>query len=398
MDAGAPGALGPVAVSGAPARTPRHPARAEVIGSLLRPPRLLEAMEELYAPGHLMAYAEDRSRDHSRADAIADEEIRRVVARQIDAGLDVVTDGEFRRLLYTNSLQDAIDGFEPGAKGRTFRAPTGEVFDTPPLPVAAARLRKVASPAAREAAFLSTVTQHPFKVTLPAGSWFLAPENFVAGITDRVYGSRAELFEDVLAILRELIGDAIEAGARYIQLDFPRYVHLIDEAPRQALRAAGVDLDEFLERSLDADRRVIEGFPEHVTFGLHVCRGNFRSAWLFNGTLEPVAERIFNELPYDVFLLEWEDTEREGDYSPLRHVPSGPIVALGAVSSKFGRLESEEGVMRALEEASRYHAMDQLAISTQCGFASEAQGNRLSEDEQWRKLELIGAVAARVWG
>ncbi|MCL2430650.1 MAG: hypothetical protein FWD12_15605 [Alphaproteobacteria bacterium] len=217
---------------------PRHPARAEVIGSLLRPPRLLQAMEDLYAPGHLMAYAEDRARDHSRADAIADEEIRRVVARQIDAGLDVVTDGEFRRLLYTNSLQDAIEGFAPGPKGRTFRAPSGEVFDTPPLPVASARLRKVGSPAAREAAYLSDITQHPFKVTLPAGSWFLAPENFVAGITDRFYASPAELFEDVLAILRELIADAIDAGARYIQLDFPRYVHLIDEAPRQALRSA----------------------------------------------------------------------------------------------------------------------------------------------------------------
>jgi 5-methyltetrahydropteroyltriglutamate--homocysteine methyltransferase len=377
--------------------SPRKPARAEVIGSLLRPPRLLEAMEAMYAPGHLMAYADDRARDHSQADAIADEEIRRVVARQIDAGLDVVTDGEFRRLLYTNSLQDAIEGFEPGEKGRTFRAPTGEVFDTPPLPVASAKLRKVASPPARDAEFLRGITSHPFKVTLPAGSWFLATENFVPGITDRVYASPAELFEDVLAILRELIADAIAAGARYIQLDFPRYVHLIDEAPREALRKAGVDPDEFLERALDADRRVIEGFPEDVTFGLHICRGNFRSAWLFNGSLEPLAERIFNELPYDVFLVEWEDTTREGDYAPLRHVPAGPIVALGAVSSKTGQLESEEAVVAALEEASRYLDIDQLAISTQCGFASEAQGNYLTEEEQWRKLDLIGSVARRVW-
>ena len=369
-----------------------------MIGSLLRPPRLLAAMEELYAPGHLMAYAEDRARDHSHADAIADEEVRRIVARQVDAGLDVVTDGEFRRLLYTNSLQDAIEGFEPGPRGRTFRTPSGEVFDTPPLPVASARLRKVASPAAREAAFLASVTDRPFKVTLPAGSWFLAHENFVAGITDRFYASHAELFEEVLAILRELIADAIAAGARYVQLDFPRYVHLIDEAPRAALRAAGLDLDEFLERCLDADRRVIEGFSDEVTFGLHICRGNLRSAWLFSGSLEPVAERVFNELPYDVFLVEWEDTEREGDYSPLRHLPRGPVVALGAVSSKFGRLESEDAVVRALADASRYVDIDQLAISTQCGFASEALGNRLSEDEQWRKLELIGSVARRVWG
>jgi 5-methyltetrahydropteroyltriglutamate--homocysteine methyltransferase len=175
-------------------------------------------------------------------------------------------------------------------------------------------------------------------------------------------------------------------------------VHLIDENPRTALRAAGIDPDDFLEHCLDVDRRAIEGFPDDVRFGLHICRGNMRSAWLFGGSLEPVAERVFNELPYDVFLVEWEDTQREGDYSPLRHVPSGPTVALGAVSSKHGTLESEDAVVRALEDASRHIGVDQLAISTQCGFASEAQGNLLTEDEQWRKLELVASVARRVWG
>jgi 5-methyltetrahydropteroyltriglutamate--homocysteine methyltransferase len=369
-----------------------------VVGSLLRPRRLRAAIAEVYAPGHLMAYADDRARDHSRLDAIADEEIRRVVGRQIDAGLDVLSDGEFRRVLYTNSLVNAIEGFEPGTHSRTFRTPDGEVFESPPLPVAAASLRKLASPPARDAAFLAGITNHPFKVTMPAGSWFLAAEHFVAGVTDRFYTSPEELGEAVLAIQRELIADAIAAGARYIQLDFPRYVHLIDDAPRASLRGAGIDLDEFLEHCLEADRRVIEGFPDDVTFGLHLCRGNMRSAWLFSGSLEPVAERVFNELPYDVFLVEWDDTEREGDYSPLRHVPSSPIVALGAVSSKHGRLEAEDTVVRALEDASRYLGVDQLAVSTQCGFASEAQGNLLTEDEQWRKLELVAAVARRVWG
>jgi 5-methyltetrahydropteroyltriglutamate--homocysteine methyltransferase len=345
-----------------------------------------------------MAYADDRARDHSRLDAIADEEIRRVVARQIETGVDVVSDGEFRRVLYTNSLVNAIDGFEPGTSSRTFRTPNGDVFESPPLPLAAGPLRKISSPPARDAAFLAGVTEHPFKVTLPAGSWFLAAEHFAAGVTDRFYASPQELDEAVLAILRELIGDAIAAGARYIQLDFPRYVHLIDETPRAALRADGIDPDDFLEHCLDTDGRVIDGFPDDVTFGLHICRGNMLSAWLFSGSLEPVAERVFNELPYDVFLVEWEDTEREGDYSPLRHVPSGPIVALGAVSSKSGRLESEDAVVRALEDASRHLDIDQLALSTQCGFASEAQGNLLSEDEQCRKLELVASVARRVWG
>jgi 5-methyltetrahydropteroyltriglutamate--homocysteine methyltransferase len=376
----------------------RTPARAEVIGSLLRPARLRAALEEIYDPDHLMAYAEERSKDRSRLDRIADEEIRRVVQRQVDAGLDVVTDGEFRRLLYTNSLQDAIDGLEPGTRGRTFRTPTGEEFETAPNPVVADRLRKVASPLAREAEFLASVTSHPFKVSLPAGSWFLLPENFVPGVTDRIYASQEEMFEDMLAIQRELIAEAIEAGARYIQLDFPRYVHLLSDDGRAAIAASGEDPDRFLDRALDADRRVIEGFPADVRFGLHVCRGNLRSSWMFEGSLEPLAERIFNELPYDAFLVEWEDSSRDGDYAPLRFVPSGPTVVLGAVSSKFGALESDDEIVRALEEAAQHVDIGQLAISTQCGFASEAGGNLLTEDDQWRKLELVGRAAERVWG
>ncbi len=385
------------ATSAAAVREARAPARAEVIGSLLRPRRLLDALAAVYPPDHMMAFAEDRARDRSELDAVADEEIRRVVGRQVDIGLDVVTDGEFRRLLFTNSLQDAVDGLEPGSKGRIFRTPGGQEFETPPIPVVSARLRKAVSPAAREAAFLAAITDHPFKVSLPAGSWFLLPENFVPGVTDRFYASAEELFEDMLAIQRELIADAIAAGARYVQLDFPRYVHLLNEDSRAAIRAAGADPDDFFERALDADRRVIEGFPGDVTFGLHICRGNFRSAWLHEGSLEPVAERLFNELPYDVFLVEWEDVSREGDYAPLRHVPEGPIVVLGAVSSKVPEVESEDDVVRALEAASRFVDLDRLAISTQCGFASDAQGNLLSEDDQWRKVDLVARVADRIW-
>ena len=378
-------------------RTARNPARAEVIGSLLRPQRLLDALSDVYSEDHVMAYAEERSKDRSELQALAEDEIRRVVGRQVDAGLDVVTDGEFRRLLYTNSLQDAIEGLAPGEHGRIFRTATGEEIETPPNPRVAGRLSKVDSPLAREAAFLTETTPHPFKLSLPAGSWFLLPENFKPGDTDRYYGSHEELFEAMLAIQRELIADAIEAGARYIQLDFPRYVNLLHEDSRDALRAAGADPEEFFERALDADRRVIEGFPDDVRFGMHVCRGNWRSQWMFEGTLEPVAERMF-QLPYDAFLVEWEETSREGDYSPLRFLPKGPIAVLGAVSSKSPELESDDEIVRALEEASAYVDMDQLALSTQCGFASEAHGNLITEDVQWSKLELVARVADRVWG
>lgn len=386
----------PAAVSVA-RRSPRRPPRAEVIGSLLRPRRLLDALSAVYAENHVMAYAEEREKDRSELWAIAEEEIARVVSRQIDAGLDVVTDGEFRRFLYTNSLQDAVEGLVPGEHGRVFRTAAGEDVETPPNPRVAGRLRKIDSPLAREAEYLRSITGHPFKVSLPAGSWFLLPENFRAGDTDRFYESPDELCAAMLAIQRELIADAIAAGARYIQLDFPRYVNLLSEGPREALRRDGVDPDEFLERALAADRDVIAGFPAEVRFGMHVCRGNWRSQWMFEGSLEPVAERLF-QLPYDAFLLEWEDPRREGDYSPLRHLPPGPIAVLGAVSSKCSTLEDEDDVVRALDEASRYVDIDQLAISTQCGFASEAHGNLLTEDDQWRKLELVARVAERVWG
>ena len=161
-----------------------------------------------------MAYEEERAKDRSRLDEIADEEIRRVVARQIEIGLDVVTDGEFRRVLYTNSLQDAIEGLRPGPKGRVFTTAGGEEVETAPVPLAHARIRKAGSPIAREAAFLAGLTAAPFKVTLPAASWFLSPDNWVPGITDCFYTSHEELTEDILAIQRDLIAEAIDAGAR----------------------------------------------------------------------------------------------------------------------------------------------------------------------------------------
>jgi 5-methyltetrahydropteroyltriglutamate--homocysteine methyltransferase len=218
-------------------------------------------------------------------------------------------------------------------------------------------------------------------------------------VTDRFYASHEELLEDTLAIQRELIAEAIGAGARYVQLDFPNYVQLIDAGAREhAIVRQGIDPEEFLDKALDLDRRVIEGFPADVTFGLHICRGNYRSMWIYQGSLEPVADRIFNELPYDVFLVEWDEPERAGDYSALRHLPPGPIVALGIVSSKHPPVESREQLVREIEQAARHADIGQLAISPQCGFASVSDGNELSADDQWRKLEVVARTADEVWG
>ena len=163
------------------------------------------------------------------------------------------------------------------------------------------------------------------------------------------------------------------------------------------LKAHGVDPAWFLDRMIEADRKVIEGIPDGVTTALHLCRGNHKSKWIYNGPMDSYAERMFNELPYDVFLMEWEDTTREGDYSALRHVPKGPIVAMGVMSTKKPRVESVDELVRAIEEASAFLDVDHLALAPQCGFASTYVGNEVTEDVQWRKLETLVAAAEKIW-
>jgi len=377
-------------------RAPRQPQRAEAIGSLLRPKRLIAAARTVYEPGHLAVYDEERGKDWSELNRVADEEIRRVVKRQIDAGVDVITDGEFRRLHFITSFHNAVAGFSSGP-GRIFRNDAGQEVRVTEGHVVSGRLRKIDSTLAREASFMKSVTDFPFKVTLPAASWFAAPHTFRQGITDQVYSSHEELLEDSIAIQRELIQEAIDAGARYIQFDFPLYPALVDADARADMERRGIDPDAVLEMALDADRRVVEGFPEDVTFGIHICRGNFRSRWTYAGALDPVAERLL-DLPYDRFSIEWDDVEREGDFASLRFLPKGPVVILGIISSKVAALESEDDIVARIHEAVKLVPVEQLAVSTQCGFASVADGNELSEDDQWRKLELVASAADRVWG
>jgi 5-methyltetrahydropteroyltriglutamate--homocysteine methyltransferase len=353
----------------------RSPARAEVVGSLLRPQRLL---------------------DGTAPPEVVDEEVRTAVARQVDLGLDVVTDGEFGRVAFTHSFYDAIEGIEPTPVPVRFRNAAGEKVVYNGVPRISGRLRKVDSPLAREADRLRAITDHPFKVTLPAASWFLPGAFFEEG---GFYDSHEELLEDTLAIQRELIAEAIGAGARYVQLDFPSYVQLVDDGAREyALVRQGIDPDAFLAKALDLDRRVIEGFPTDVTFAMHICRGNYRSMWIYEGSLEPVAEAIFSELPYDVFLVEWDDPDRAGDYSALRHLPKGPVAVLGLVSTKHAEVETREALVRDIERAAEHADIGQLALSPQCGFASVAEGNEITPEAQWAKLEVVGRVAAEVWG
>jgi 5-methyltetrahydropteroyltriglutamate--homocysteine methyltransferase len=376
----------------------RKPARAEVVGSLLRPSRLRAAVEAFYNPGHSAVLEEERSKDRSELRALEDDAIREAVRRQIDLGLDVVSDGEFRRWMFQNSFWDAVSGVSTD-KVVGFHNQREEELELH-VPVIERRLEKVDSPAAREARFVADVADgHPFKVTFPAASLFAHPLTTIAGSSKGGYEYLEGFLAHAVEIERELVADAIEAGASYVQFDFPLYPYLVDPAWIARFTEAGHDVGRVLERSLAADAGVLDGIPRGVTTALHICRGNFRSAWMCEGSLEPVAERVFGLLPYDTFLVEWDDEGRDGGYSPVRFLRDGATMVMGLISSKTPQLEDENDVVRRLEEAANFAGgMERLAISPQCGFASVMVGNETNEDAQWRKLDLVARVAHRVWG
>jgi 5-methyltetrahydropteroyltriglutamate--homocysteine methyltransferase len=315
-----------------------------------------------------------------------------VVGRQIELGLDVVTDGEFRRWMFLNSFYDAVRGVATGRSEVEFRNERGETVVLT-VPSIEARLERVDSPAAREAAFMAQLTKHPFKVTFPAASIFVHP----FGVSPSAYASHEEFVGHAIEIERGLIADAVEAGCGYVQLDFPLYPYLVDPDWSARFEGAGHRVSDLLDKAIAADQTILDGLPAGVTKALHVCRGNYRSRWICRGSLEPVAERLFGELSYDAFLIEWDDVGRDGGYAPIRFVPPGRGAVMGLVSSKRPELEREEEILRRLEEASRFLSEDQLGLSTQCGFASVIEGNEIDEETQWRKLELVARVADRVW-
>jgi 5-methyltetrahydropteroyltriglutamate--homocysteine methyltransferase len=370
--------------------------RAEQVGSLKRSDRLVAANEALYAPGHVAIEHSERARGLDELYAIAQEDTLRVLKKQVEIGLDVVTDGEFRRYMFLNSLFDGITGFSSEVSKARFKAADGSVVEWN-MQYVVDRVKQVDSPAAREAAFLSDATDRLYKVTFPAGSFLALPYNFKAEINGHAYESHRRLVEDVVAIEKRMIADVVAAGCRYVQLDFPVYPFLCDPDWKARMEKHGYAWKETLELAQWADREVIAGLPDHVRTGLHVCRGNNQSRHVAEGALDPVAETLF-ALPYDSFLIEWEDKARTGDYTALRHVPPGDsVVVLGIVSSKHPTLEKQDDLLRELDRASAYLEPGRLAISPQCGFASTLKGNLVTEDDQWRKLELVASTARRYW-
>jgi 5-methyltetrahydropteroyltriglutamate--homocysteine methyltransferase len=381
--------------------------RADHIGSLLRPDALLAEVHRIYDAGHTALLAEERAKDRTRLHALEDEAIRRVVARQNELGLQVVTDGEFRRLMYFNSFFDAVDGLAPSTSKLRFRGDDGSFVEHEGPVAIVGRVSKRESPAAAEAQFVSTLTDRTIKVTFPTASFLIGQASLGSGVA--AYGSTEEAAEQLVAVLRDLVDDAVAAGARYVQFDVSGYMILSGSPMGQFVRSRGIDVDSLVAQMLEADRRVVAGLPEGVTTCLHQCRGNYASRYLVDrDDLAELGETFFS-LPYDRFTLEWDGhVERtEADYAALERVPrGGPTVVLGVVSTRHAELESADAIARTVDRAARHVPVEQLAISPQCGFSSalttgdddRPDGNLLDEDAQWRKLELLVTTAEKIWG
>jgi 5-methyltetrahydropteroyltriglutamate--homocysteine methyltransferase len=362
----------------------RPPFRADHVGSLLRPPALRQAFRE-HAAG-AMTDAAYR--------AVQDRCIRDAVAMQQSVGLQVATDGEFRRGSYWGRFVERIEGFEIRPALFTFRDDHGhEVAFT--APYAAGPIRRAQSLALDEFVFLRDATRATGKITLPAPSTmhFYRCGDFAA---PGAYADVEAFFADLAAAFRQEIAALAQAGCRYVQIDEVAVALLCDPAIRAQVVRAGSDPDRLVDHYIDAINQAVGDRPADMVVGVHMCRGNFKGHYLAAGGYESVAERFFAHTAVDHFLLEY-DTQRAGDFAPLRFVPKSKGVVLGLVSSKTPALEHSEGLRKRVDAATRYIDLDRLAIGPQCGFASTVAGNPLNEDDQRAKLALIVRTAAAIW-
>jgi 5-methyltetrahydropteroyltriglutamate--homocysteine methyltransferase len=359
--------------------------RADQVGSLLRPTELLEA-RAARAQGRLAADALRMIEDQAILDAL---ELQRRV------GLDVYMDGEFRRTGWMTDLIDAVEGFVPERVPIEWRGPGGGVEGSL-AHVAGGRLRQVRRLAGHESSFLKAHAPGPIKMTVPSPSVFMLI-SYKPGITDKFYATRSDFLRELVPIVHGELRALIDEGVPYVQLDAPQYGNYVDPQLREQIRRVGVDPHRAFDEAVAVDNACFQGLArEGVTTAIHICRGNNMSRWFAEGGYDPIAEKLFGGIQADRFLLEY-DTERAGGFEPLRFVPKGRTVVLGLITTKGARLEPEEELLRRIDGAARYVPLENLAISPQCGFASNALGNTLTPDDQRRKLELVAKVARRVW-
>jgi 5-methyltetrahydropteroyltriglutamate--homocysteine methyltransferase len=363
-------------------------AHTDVVGSLLRPPELLEARERLER-GEI-----DEDEFRSSEDGAVDEALR----LQEDAGLDVVTDGEMRRLSFQSQMTAAVEGFgdwdlDAFLWGEWHSDELGDlVVERPPIAVVG-KLRRKRFLSVDEFVYARGLTDRVLKVTLPSPSLFA---NFWE--PDRSAGAYAtpeEFLGDVAEILREEVDELVRVGATYIQLDAPQYPLLVDQRYREFYERRGWPADRWLDFGVELDNHVIGDHPG-VTFGIHVCRGNQASRWLVAGGYEWLAAKLFPKVRADRLLLEYDD-ERSGGFEPLTEVPEDKVAVLGLVTTKSGRRETVGELAGRIREAAGFLPLERLALSPQCGFATSVLGNALTLEDEVAKLRTIARTAQAVW-
>ena len=362
----------------------RPPFRADHVGSLLRPTALRQAFKD-----HLAKRIDDA--EFAR---LQDQCIHGVVRLQEEAGLPVVTDGEFRRGSYWGRFVERIDGFVIKPAVFEFRDDHGHTVEFT-APYAEEKLYRARPLALDEFVFLRDITNAKPKITLPSPSTmhFYRCSDFAR---KGAYRDVETFFADLSTIYRQEIADLANAGCRYIQFDEVAIALLCDPTIREKVEAAGEKPDALVDLYIESINDAVAAVPNGVAVGIHVCRGNFKGHYLASGGYESVAEQFFSRTKATHFLLEY-DTERAGDFKPLRFVEDKGVV-LGLVSSKLPALESRETLERRVREASQYLALEQLAISPQCGFASTVAGNPMTEADERAKLKLVTETAAAIWG
>ena len=365
------------------------PFRADHVGSLLRPPELLQARDD-FSAGRISA---------EELTAIEDDAIREVVRMQEDVGLQSATDGEFRRASWHMDFIYQLEGISKAEDDLIvrFHNPGGDIEFTP------AALRVEGNIALHEPIFgrhfeflRDTVTRATPKLTIPSPS-MVHYRGGAAAIDAEVYPDRDDFWRDLTAAYAGQVRMVHELGCTYLQLDDTSLAYLNDPDQRRMMSERGEDAEHLHEAYIRHINEALADRPEGITITTHMCRGNFRSSWVAEGGYDFVAEALFGELDVDGFFLEYDD-ERSGGFEPLRFVPKGKMVVLGLVTTKRGELEDKDDLKRRIEEASRFVDIDQLCLSPQCGFSSTAEGNLLTREQQGAKLRRIVEVAREVWG
>jgi 5-methyltetrahydropteroyltriglutamate--homocysteine methyltransferase len=360
--------------------------RADHVGSFLRPQELLEARQKA-------------SVDPLRLQQLEDQHILRVLAKQKELGFEIATDGELRRRNFMSDFTDAVEGFDMGdALSRNWKAEETRAAQVSSVTgVVTAKLRQMRPLTGHELPTLKKHCKAAIKMTLPSATQFPAI-SFKRGVTEKVYKDHSALLWDIVEIMKADLKTLSADGVKYIQIDAPRYSYYMDPKWRDWIKTEmKMDPDVAFAEALRADNACFQAARRPgVTLAIHLCRGNNRSHWYAEGGYDAVAEKLFGTLEVDRFLLEYDD-DRSGTFEPLRFIPKGKTVVLGLISSKAPRMEDPKELAKRVEEASRYLPMENLALSPQCGFASTAEGNLLTEDRQWAKLKLVVDTARKIW-